>query len=145
MSKFLSFYIFFYKFNLERDFRGLPAPSLGDPLLDFDPLLLGDFERDFLDEADPLLDLAFSEFALGLLDFAESRETERLRDFLAGDCGEPERERLMDSPEASISEDKNREFCSDKKCRIFTFQKHFSRILNVVIEDLHSPASFSIF
>jgi hypothetical protein len=78
---------------------------LGDGLRDFDPrfLIVGERERDFRDATLPLLDLAFSECSLALRDFTESFDFERLRDFLIGECGEPDRERTTVSPEASIS------------------------------------------
>lgn len=91
---------------LERDFlaTGLFDPAFGEGLRDFDPSLLGD--PDFLplpecaDALLPLLDLAFSEFSLPLLDFTESLDFERLRDFLAGECGEGD---MADSAAASFS------------------------------------------
>lgn len=83
----------------ERDFlaAGLLDPSLGEALRD---LLL--FERDFSEALLPLLDLAFSD---GLFDFTDSLDLERLRDALAGDCGEGDWTCASTSPVASDSEE----------------------------------------
>lgn len=91
---------------LERDLReaiGLFAPVLGEGILDFERLLLGD--RDLSECADLDLDLAFAECSLGLrdLDLIESLDLERLLDLRAIDCGDAERECAFVSLEASIS------------------------------------------
>lgn len=90
----------------ERDFLATD-PSLADGLRDFELFLLG--ERDFppasecADALLPLLELAFPECSLPLRDLVISTDFERLRDFLAADCGEADRDRVSFSAEASIS------------------------------------------
>lgn len=93
-------------FYRERDSfaTALFEPSFGDELRDLEPLLLGERDfRSFLEAMLPLLDLACSNCSLGLFDFTESMDFERLLDARAGDCGDGDRSWVLVSPDASNS------------------------------------------